>query len=232
MDYLMHPERLNAGSIEDFCDLTEHFPYFSAARILYAYNLFKEDDLDFPAQFRKAAAYAVDRNKLRLLFEGFHSRKSLFPGMEIVQPILDIPISEPELPEANELPETEELPVTADEVAPEMTTFPDVPAPEPTPEPAPEPTSEPTSALLSKDEIISRFIREEPRISTPKSEFFHPSETAQKSNVDSDEIVSETLAILYVKQGNVSRAINIYEKLILLFPEKRVYFAGQIEKLK
>ncbi|MDP4189165.1 MAG: tetratricopeptide repeat protein, partial [Bacteroidota bacterium] len=84
----------------------------------------------------------------------------------------------------------------------------------------------------SKEEIIARFIREEPRISSPKSEFFRPSESALKSNVDSEEIISETLALLYVKQGNIPKAIHIYEKLILLFPEKRVYFAAQIEKLR
>lgn len=45
-------------------------------------------------------------------------------------------------------------------------------------------------------------------------------------------IVSETMAILYVQQGNISRAIEVYEKLITLFPEKSSFFAVQIEKLK
>jgi hypothetical protein len=46
------------------------------------------------------------------------------------------------------------------------------------------------------------------------------------------DLVSETLAILYLQQGNTTKAIEIYEKLITLIPEKSGFFALQIENLR
>ncbi len=59
-----------------------------------------------------------------------------------------------------------------------------------------------------------------------------PKRIAEKSLKENEEIVSETLAALLVKQENYKKAIKMYEKLILIFPEKSSFFAEQIKKLK
>ena len=84
----------------------------------------------------------------------------------------------------------------------------------------------------SKQALIDKFIREEPSISRPKSEFFDPVRVAKSSQQEHEGIVSETLARIHLQQGNIAKAIEIYRRLSLNFPEKSSYFAAQIEKIK
>ena len=53
-----------------------------------------------------------------------------------------------------------------------------------------------------------------------------------KSVTDNEGIASETLADLLARQGAVDRATKMYERLMLIFPEKSAYFAAKIEQLK
>lgn len=90
--------------------------------------------------------------------------------------------------------------------------------------------SGPTKIEVSQ--IIEKFIREEPRITPAKANFFSPVNMARKSVEEQDDIVSPTLAQIYQLQGNPQKAIETYQKLILLYPEKSAFFAAQIEKIK
>ncbi len=79
------------------------------------------------------------------------------------------------------------------------------------------------------DDLINRFIAQEPQISkSSKSEFFKPSKMAKLSLVENDDFVTETLANIYEQQGNKQKAITIYKKLMLTYPEKKNYFAARI----
>jgi hypothetical protein len=80
--------------------------------------------------------------------------------------------------------------------------------------------------------LIDKFISNPTGISRPKADFFNATDVARKSEAFPDDIVTETLAGVYLKQENYSGAIRIYEKLVLKFPEKSAYFAALIEKIK
>ena len=91
---------------------------------------------------------------------------------------------------------------------------------------------QPEPKKLSRKELIDKFILENPSITRPKAEFYNPISVAQNSIIDQENIVSETLAKIYEQQGYIDKAISIYEKLSLKYPEKSRYFAAQIERLK
>lgn len=95
-----------------------------------------------------------------------------------------------------------------------------------------EETSENTENQLSAFELIDRFIKDEPKLSPQKTAFYSPVNMAKQSVAEDITFVSETLAKIYVLQGNYAKAIKAYENLRLKYPEKRLYFASQIKNLR
>ena len=65
----------------------------------------------------------------------------------------------------------------------------------------------------------------------PKVPFFSPVKKAKESLELENIPVSETLAKVFESQGNYAMAKSTYEQLILIFPEKKSFFADQIQKL-
>jgi len=84
-----------------------------------------------------------------------------------------------------------------------------------------------------QSDLIDKFIIANPRIEPQKDKTYLPNDDISKPFLEeSGGLVTETLAKIYVNQGYYSKAIDIYEKLSLKFPEKNSYFASQIEKVK
>jgi len=60
----------------------------------------------------------------------------------------------------------------------------------------------------------------------PKTDLSVPSVTY------GENIVSETLVEILLKQGKKDKAVEVLKKLIWKFPQKKAYFAARIEELK
>ena len=81
-------------------------------------------------------------------------------------------------------------------------------------------------------DIIDSFIKNDPQIKVPKADQINNENKAKKSAEDNYDLVSETLAAIYIEQMLYHKAIDTYEKLSLKFPEKSRYFADLIQSLE
>ena len=88
---------------------------------------------------------------------------------------------------------------------------------------------QPSQPLIKKLDAIDKFISENPKIV--------PSENAPKpklvgDNSLEDNLMTETLARIYMEQKNYGKAIQAYKILSLKYPEKSSFFANQIKALQ
>ena len=89
-----------------------------------------------------------------------------------------------------------------------------------------------TTKQQEQTEIINRFINAQPSIPKAKPTPVDPPDLTEKSLPHGENAVSETLVEVLLKQGKKDKAIEVLKKLIWKFPQKKAYFAAQIEELK
>ena len=257
--YMRMPERLKGEAVHDMEQLTLDYPYFSIGQALLAIAYQNTNDPHYDSQLKHAAATMPNRDKLRLFsliarhrFESepeipalpdeFAPSDNVFTSMESVEPeeensniirekvfiIPEIDLSGSHEELSAEMALLEEKRKSLDELKAIIANrLKEIEAEKQRKE-----TEKPAAKKLSRKELIDKFITENPSISRPKAEFYNPISVAQNSIIDQENIVSETLAKIYEKQGYIEKAISIYEKLGLKYPKKSRYFAAQIERLQ
>ncbi len=246
LSYLDPSVTLADGFLADMESVVERYPYFSIGQSLLALAYRNADDERYERQLKKAASAVPNRGKLRMLFvpsrqESKADDASFFKVVEVTE-VGDagkavIPEKQFIIPEINLSGTQEELTAELALLDEKRKSLDELKAlvaarlKEMEAEKQERGESSPKKKM-SRKELIDKFIAENPSISRPKAEFYNPISMAQNSITDKGEIVSETLAKIYYKQGYFDKAIEIYEKLSLNFPEKSVYFAAQIEMIK
>ena len=230
-----NPQSINDNDIELLSSMTASYPYFTVAQALLAVGYDLTEDKRLNRQLRLAAAMSPDRNSLRHLLADAKEKKQTCDlpdefgneGQQLIEsiviPEIDLSKSHEEL--SREMALLEEKRKSLDELK-------DLIEQRIIELEREKEESNKEEKTLSKTEIIDKFIAENPQISRPKQEFYNPMTVAQTSVVDKENIISETLATIYLNQGYVEKAISVYQKLSLKNPEKSVYFAELIEKAK
>jgi hypothetical protein len=84
-----------------------------------------------------------------------------------------------------------------------------------------------------KSVIIEKFLESEGNKNqkNPSNEALSIDELSKKSISEKDEVVTETLALIFEKQGKIDKAVETYTKLMVKYPEKKSIFANRIEEL-
>ena len=81
-------------------------------------------------------------------------------------------------------------------------------------------------------DIIDQFIRTKPSIGKPATgQSAQPGDLAENSTQFTENIISETLVEILIKQGKKDKAVEVLRKLIWKYPQKKAYFAAQIQEL-
>ena len=91
--------------------------------------------------------------------------------------------------------------------------------------------SDNVSLKKHKFDIIDKFIAENPKI-VPKENIkpsFNPKDSVK---IDKSELMTETLARVYLEQKKYKKAIQAYKILSLKYPEKSSFFADRIKSVQ
>jgi len=81
--------------------------------------------------------------------------------------------------------------------------------------------------LMSEPGSIRRILGDDNNVGNEKR-----IDIIEKSDEENEELITETLASIYLQQKNYEKALAAYKKLSLKYPEKSIYFATQIEEIE
>lgn len=211
IEFIYAPEKLNQETLPLLRELNERHPAFEAGWILYLKNLKNLNDSSFEQELFHIAIRIQDRRKLYLF--------------------LNEPMKASEL-EENTLSETDagkNLQIS-NLLLPSEYQVEKIISPEEFQDEAVRTIQEKSGKKFS---LIEKFLEAQPKmppVNEPKS--VSPMESQSQLEEVSDELVTETLAMIYLQQGYYKKAIQIFDKLSLKYPEKSTYFAAHIEKIK
>ena len=212
IDFIRRPNSMDQQTISMLRNMVDEHPYFHSARILLLQALYKHHSPQFDEELRVSAPLLPDRQAVFHLTEepnyqkNEERRKFNTDDMETDKSQrTNLLISDFLEHQPKEPMQNVRYPIQ-----------PDVP--------------------MNGGGVVEDFLNQEPaRIVLNRNDVPAeiPEEKEEKEEKEEDnEILTETLAGIYIKQGKFENAIKIIRQLSLKYPKKNRYFADQIRFLE
>jgi len=215
LSLIKSPQLINREDNTFLEELSIQFPFFSISHILLAKGLLNTESVRYNRKLKKAALYSLDRKQLfKLITEKQKRKKRIEEGEEIeIIKVEESPVfieKKLEIGKPLEFEENEEHSFSEWLALTKVKKI------------------ERLEEKTIKPDLIDSFIESKPTIKVEKDKFFSPTETAKTSLIENNELVTETLARVYLEQQHFDKAIEAYKKLSLKYPKKSSFFADQI----
>lgn len=199
---MTHPELLAANSLQELQVLAGEYPYCQAIQLAYLKCLHSSNDIRYQSQLKRVALQ--------------------FPDRALMEKFINTPVKV-----------VERKSETADTTAQDAATAnrQEYIVLQPTEYHIDDEPS--TVDAGDQQSVIDRFLRSDYHARIPKDATDTIAEMPELPEVNvTDGILTESLARIYIKQKKYDKALNIFRKLNLKYPEKSSYFADQIRFLE
>ena len=240
---LANPSKIDQDQFEEISSIVKEFPYFQAGKIIFLKILKNTESFKYNKFLKITAAYTTDRailfdfitsktfkqneisNKIKENHEGLKSISvteyenfSIHPSIEISESEFKnqqleeklLSIGEPLKFEKEETHSFSQW-LNLTKISPINRNF--------------------DSEQNLNNDIIDDFIYKKPKFKAIIKTSYQEN-LAEKSFSDPDNLMTETLARIYLEQKNYSKSIQSYKILSLKYPEKSSLFADQIKAIK
>jgi hypothetical protein len=223
------PSSISKGQTKGLDQILEEYPFFQSAHFLRLYALKKQRSFRYNDALKKTAAYTTDRELLFNYITNFDFEIATELGEAQGSSSPDSPELAPE-----ELVEAEKnlgigspLDFKSDETYSfgEWLQLSQL-------KPIDRTVSSDRSRKKPKNnlDLINDFIAQRPRIKPVEEGNYD--DLALESSTENEQLMTETLAHVYLEQKKYEKAIAAFTVLSLKYPEKSSFFADRIEAVK